>query len=566
MPKNDNGKTKADQYREERKARLAKSAKKTASKSEKSMKIQKMIQKTISIALVVALVSLIGWNILGFTGAVQIMTPVLTIGSEKISARDFNYYYLLMYNYTSNQAQQYEQQYGQNVMGFDSAVSPDEQNYPQPNEAGETITWAKYLSNSAIERAQQFEVLYKEALTADKKKYSLTEEENKKLVDQVEEIRKTAAKQSMSINSYLREFYGKGINERFLKKQLEKETIVERFNTDKTAEFKAVWTDEKIKPVYDAAKDDYDVVSYRSFSLSPEKLTAKEGESADTLAERQKAENVATKTKAEGILATITDEASFLIAAKANKVVAEGATFDEDADTAGFNKTKSTVESSLTKDAADWAFADDRNVGDKSVFQKESGECAIVWLSRTQFPTITVDVRHILIAFKADPQSQEEATTEEIAAAKNKADEVYEKWQSGEKTEASFAEIAKTDSTDTGSAENGGLYEDVAVGSMVAPFENWCFDAAKKPGDTDIVKTEYGYHIMYMVNNDADNFQYLDTIREEKTAEDNEVYVKALLESDAYKLVRKEKRITNAEQAALKVIKSQIALQKQSQY
>ncbi|NLX92815.1 MAG: hypothetical protein GXZ02_02930, partial [Clostridiales bacterium] len=92
MPKNDNGKTKADQYREERKARLAKSAKKTASKSEKSMKIQKMIQKTISIALVVALVSLIGWNILGFTGAVQIMTPVLTIGSEKISARDFNYY------------------------------------------------------------------------------------------------------------------------------------------------------------------------------------------------------------------------------------------------------------------------------------------------------------------------------------------------------------------------------------------------------------------------------------------------------------------------------------------
>ncbi len=567
MPKNDNNsKSKADQYREERKERLAKAVKKTASKSEKSMKIQKAIQKTISIALVAALVCLIGWNILGFTGAIQIMTPVMSIGSENISARDFNYYYLLMYNYTSNQAQQYQQQYGQNVLGFDPLVSPDEQNYPQENEAGETITWAKYLSNSAIERAQQFEVLYKEALAADKEKYSLTEDEQKKLTDQIEEIRKTAAKQSMSINSYLREFYGKGINERFLKKQLEKETIVERYNIDKTAEIKATWTDEKIKPIYDAAKDDYDVVSYRYFSLSPEKLTAKEGESADALAERQKAANAATKAKAEGILATVTDEASFLAAAKANKVVAEGQTFDEDADTAGFNKTKSTVESSVTKDAATWAFADDRKVGDKSVFQKDTGESFILLLNKTQFPATTVDVRHILISFKDDPQSQEEATTEQIAAAKNKADEVYNTWKSGEKTETSFAELAKTASTDPGSAENGGLYEDVTRGSMVAPFEDWCFDPANKPGDTGIVKTEYGYHIMYMVNNDADNFQYLNDIREAKTAEDNEAYVKGLLESEKYKLVRKEKRITKAEQASLKVINSQIALQKQSQY
>ena len=566
MAKNDNSSSKADQYREERKARLAKAAKKTASKSEKSMRIQKIVQKTISIALVVALVSLIGWNILGFTGTIQIMTPVLTMGSESISARDFNYYYLLMYNYTSNQSQQYQQQYGQNVLGFDPAVSPDEQNYPQPNEAGETITWAKYLSNSAIDRAQQFGALYQEAIAADKTKYSLTEDEQKKLTDQIEEIRKTAAKQSMSINSYLREFYGKGINERFLKKQLEKETIVERFNTDKTEEFKAVWTDEKIQPIYEAAKDDYDVVSYRYFSLTPEKLTAKEGESAEALAERQKAENTATKTKAEGILAAITDEAAFLSEAKANTVVAEGQTFDEAADTAAFNKTKSTVESSIAEDAATWAFADERKVGDKSVFQKETGECFVVWLAKTQFPTITVDVRHILISFKEDPQSQEEATTEEIAAAKNKADEVYEKWLSGDKTEDSFAELAKTSSSDTGSAEKGGLYEDVTVGSMVAPFEDWSFDPAKKPGDTGIVKTEYGYHVMYMVNNDADNYQYLNDIRETKTAEDNENYIKELLASEKYKLVRKEKRITNAEQAALKVIETQISLQQQSQY
>ena len=565
MPKNDNDKTKAEQYREERKARLAKSAKKSASKSEKSMKIQKIVQKTLSVALVVAVVGFIGWSILGFTGAIEIVTPVMTIGSEKISARDFNYYYLLMFNYTSNQAQQYQQQYGQNVLGFDPSVSPAEQDYPQPDEDGETITWAKHLSNSAIERAQQFEVLYKEARTADKDKYSLTEEEQEALKEQIEEIRKTAAQQSMSLNAYLREFYGKGINERFLKKQLEKETIVERFNADKIDEFEATWTDDKIKPLYDKAKDDYDVVSFRYFSLSPEQLTAKKDEKEDALAERQKAENAATKTKADEILATITDEESFLEAAKTNTVVEKDETFDEDADTASFYKTKSAVESALSGDGAKWAFADDRKVGDKSVFQKESGECAIVWLVKTQFPPITVDVRHILLAFQEDPQSQEEATTEQIAAAKNKADAVYKQWQDGEKTETSFAELAKTSSTDTGSAENGGLYEDVTVGSMVAPFEDWCFDADRKPGDSGIVETEYGFHIMYMVNNDADNFQYLDDIRQEKTGEDTEKFVKDLIASDPYKLVRKEKPLARAEKTALKVIEGQIAMQNQAQ-
>ncbi len=32
---------------------------------------------------------------------------------------------------------------------------------------------------------------------------------------------------------------------------------------------------------------------------------------------------------------------------------------------------------------------------------------------------------------------------------------------------------------------------------MVDAFENWCFDANRNPGDTGIVETTYGYHVMY---------------------------------------------------------------------
>ena len=35
---------------------------------------------------------------------------------------------------------------------------------------------------------------------------------------------------------------------------------------------------------------------------------------------------------------------------------------------------------------------------------------------------------------------------------------------------------------------------------MVTEFNDWCFDASRKPGDTSIVKTSFGYHVMYFVS------------------------------------------------------------------
>ena len=42
---------------------------------------------------------------------------------------------------------------------------------------------------------------------------------------------------------------------------------------------------------------------------------------------------------------------------------------------------------------------------------------------------------------------------------------------------------------------------------MVSSFNDWCFDAARKPGDTDIVESSYGYHIMYFVGEDLPYWQ-----------------------------------------------------------
>ena len=106
------------------------------------------------------------------------------------------------------------------------------------------------------------------------------------------------------------------------------------------------------------------------------------------------------------------------------------------------------------------------------------------------------------------------ATDEDAAAAALKmANQVYDTWKAGDKTEESFAALAKQFSDDTGSKENGGLYTDVTSGTMVPEFNDWLFDSSRKPGDTGIVKTTYGYHIMYFVSDSSPAWQLsVDTV------------------------------------------------------
>ena len=61
-------------------------------------------------------------------------------------------------------------------------------------------------------------------------------------------------------------------------------------------------------------------------------------------------------------------------------------------------------------------------------------------------------------------------------------------------------QLADEYTEDTGSASNGGLYENVMSGEMVEEFDAWLYDDARKAGDVEIVETaDYGAHIMYYV-------------------------------------------------------------------
>lgn len=110
----------------------------------------------------------------------------------------------------------------------------------------------------------------------------------------------------------------------------------------------------------------------------------------------------------------------------------------------------------------------------------------------------SVTVRHILIQ-PADADEDNTSTDEEWAEAETEAQRVYDLFLA-DPTEENFIALSDENNDDPGSAENGGLYENVIPGQMVTEFNDWIFTEGRKEGDCEIVKTTYGYHLIYFIS------------------------------------------------------------------
>ena len=122
-----------------------------------------------------------------------------------------------------------------------------------------------------------------------------------------------------------------------------------------------------------------------------------------------------------------------------------------------------------------------------------------------------VDVRHILIqpeGCEFDDYGYVVATDEQWEACRQEAQAMLDDWLSGGASEDAFAALANEHSVDGGSNTNGGLYTEVMSGDMVEAFDAWCFDESRQSGDSGLVKTEFGYHIMYFVDSEEIWYTY----------------------------------------------------------
>ena len=172
--------------------------------------------------------------------------------------------------------------------------------------------------------------------------------------------------------------------------------------------------------------------------------------------------------------------------------------------------------SSVSATIRDWVIDSARKEGDKTVIANTStstdddgkettttqGYYAVFFTGSNDNTFPLVNVRHILIKFEGGTTDSTTGTTtysdEEKEAAKQKAEEILDEWMSGDATEDSFAALAN-EKSDDGDGTTGGLYENVYPGQMVSSFNDWCFDESRQTGNTGIIESQYGYHVMYFV-------------------------------------------------------------------
>ena len=275
MANKDTQRTSAESYRDDRKARLAQSAKKSQKKSEKSKAAAKIVKMVVAIVLAVVVAGGIVWKVLDDTAVIKKNTTVFSVGDDiRVSEVEFTYYYSQYLNNIYSYAQQYAM-YGMNI-GIDPTKSPDEQNYGTDAD-GNDVLLSDYIKDETISALQSYKILYAEALKAG---YKLTDDEQKSIDDQIEELRNTAAESNYSLNAYLKASYGKGVNEKFMRKQLEMQNIVTRYQSDTSTNLTNSYSDADINtnsgmnPKYFLARRDT-VVTGTNSNGKPVTTTAK---------------------------------------------------------------------------------------------------------------------------------------------------------------------------------------------------------------------------------------------------------------------------------------------------
>jgi hypothetical protein len=446
-------------------------------------------------------------------GIPQRYTTALTVGDEKVRVGEYNFYRKSYYD-------NFLQSNGDYLpyMGLDTSLPLDEQNY------SEEQTWADFIREQTVIFLQREIALSNEA---QKEGVALTDEEQRLITTYLNNIRSSARANGLSLNAYLDETFGTGVTVSILEKAFERSFLAQSYTEKKNSERQ--YTQEELDNYYDEHADEVDLVDYRTFQIYPqlpEETAEAEGtgtdedagtgdsaaidgagdEAADEVSEEaaEAAEAAAEAAEAaareeaeagaEAMLAAITDEASFNTLAyeyaeESSKSIYEDpdATLRTGVGQAGVSNTS----------VSGWLFDSERKAGDKTVLEGDGGFYVLYFIQRAREDYRTASVRHILI--QPEQGDEAEATDEQKAAALSEAEAAYDEWQAGERTEESFASLVEKYSQDGGSSANGGLYENIYKGQMVKPFEDWCFAPGRKPGDTGIVETDYGYHIMYYV-------------------------------------------------------------------
>ncbi len=392
------------------------------------------------------------------------------------------------------------------------------------------LTWHDYLLQYTQYSVKSIVALINDA-AAQGYTYSDTVAEN--VATQKANLANAAVQSGITETDYLTKYYGHGATMEIFERMTTLLAEASEYAASREGTFGL--TDEEIRTAYEADTNLYDTVSFRFafFSGEPEKESeAATEEASDAVSEAvsEAASEAVSEAASEAVSEETVDPALMAEAEeKANALASTAKTEEEfvaavvanapEEDKEYYGTDEATLIEKITYDDLPdtfrgWLFADHVS-GDTTVIESDTGYYVFFFLSRNTPDYTTVNVRHIL--FKPATDESGIASDQNWADAEAKAEAALAEFEAGEQTEEAFAALASAQSEDDGSKANGGLYENVYRGQMVTAFEDWCYDTAREPGNTGIVKSTYGYHVMYFV---GEGENYLTAYVGDQMAED----------------------------------------------
>lgn len=470
----------------------------------------KFIPLAIFLAAVIAVVATFGVRYYTVPNGKEgkYMNPasvVATVDGQKISIGMYDYYYASIVSY-------YEQYASYGYYSLDTTKDYSKQ-YTTDDD-GNKISWQKFFETEALKEVEQITTYYSKAL---KEGVTLTSAQKKTIDKQISTLKDSASQNDVSLDQYIKANFGTYCSEDTIRIMLEQYYLSANYKGKFKCETKV--TDNDVDKYYNDHKNDYKKIEFY-YIASPYDATDdnSKNESIKT------AEKIMAKMKdKKSVIALVPEVYSSYIDSQVKSSMEQDSTLTEkkarDEAVKSYESnvvtTVSGSESPFDDKMNTWLFSDDTKVGSKKYYIDESAGYIYIVLKTSKASVEedeTYTVRHILVAPESGSNSSSstsektEYTDEQWAAAKKKADSILAKFNKTDKSEYEFAKLAEqysTDSASTSSGSNdsfGGLYESVTLGQMVPDFEKWSIDDSRKYGDTGIVKSDYGYHIMFFIN------------------------------------------------------------------
>lgn len=491
----------------------------TARQQKEQKEAKKLKIYTIAFAVIMALVVVTVLGVLigravDHSGVLDRNTHALTVGNHELSSAELNYFYKDSINQSINY---WYSMYGNNLTiylpmmgGPDLTKSLGSQVY----DAETKQSWGDYFVEQAVTSAKSTFALYDLAVQDGHK---LTEEEQKSLDTTFADLEKGATTNKVSVTEYLKATYGYGSTEESFREYSE---VCALANSYYAAHYDSLkYEDDDLREYEKDKFKDYSAYSYVSFPMSyTDFLPAKEKDADGKEIPHTDEQLAAARAAVEEAAKKIAEDTSINSKLRLDKALQSLEVYKEK--TSFSTEYTDTLYGSVNETIREWVTADERKEGDMTYIPVTSttkdedgkettvtnGYYVVLFSGSTDNKYPLADVRHLLIKFEGgstDSSGNKTYTDAEKKKAKDEAESLYEEWKKGDATEESFAELAKKYTEDDSSKENGGLYEDIYPKQMDTNFNDWCFEEGRKAGDTGVIETSYGYHVMYYVG-DAD--------------------------------------------------------------